>query len=196
MSLDERLKWLIIGCVIGFILGYIVRALQGIKEELVEVETILKDEPRKRNDHGFMRYPVIADFALLVVVLMTVWAAFASQHATNQVHEQQKAQARITSCTNEYLAKTIEALNERTTYTLDQAQTNVKLQEAQKNYLKFLTHIPPYPEVERAAALRDYVARLSDFVEVSIKNTAKVSANPYPTPTEFSDCVHRVLKEN
>jgi len=196
MSLDERLGWLLVGCVIGFVLGYIVRALRDIKEELDEVDGILKKSPRSRNDRGFMRFPIISDIALLAVVLLTVWASFSSQHASNQVHEQQKVQTRITSCTNEYLAKTIKALNERTTYSQEQAAANVALQKAQSEFLGALLHVPPYSSEVKQKALQSYFETLNKFVEISGKSDDKVSQNPYPTATEFTDCVNHVLKEN
>ena len=195
MSLDERLGWLIVGCVIGFVLGYIVRALQGIKEELGIVEDILT-EPKKKNERGFMRYPVIADFALLIVVLMTVYAAFSSQHASNQVNAQQKLQARVIACVNTYVSRTITAANDRTTYAQGQILSNVDLQKAQRKYIKLLTHIPPFPQSEQDLALRNYATNLGRFLSISIKNSANISANPYPTPAQFDNCVNNVLEEN
>jgi len=198
MSLDERLLWLLVGCVIGFFLGYFVRTLREIKEELGDVDERLKKEasPRKKNDRGSIRDTIVMELGLLLVVLITIYAAFSSQKASNEVHDQQKQQARVISCTNEYLVKTISALNERTTYSQDSVDANVKVQGSLLSLLQFLTHVPPYSQAQRTNKLQDYVATLNNFVSVSGKNSSKVSQNPYPTSSEFTDCVNHVIKEN
>jgi len=74
MGVSDRALYLLIGCFIGFILGYIVRSLQVIKQKLSE----------KDNDDGLVRYPLVLDVALLIVVGLTVFAAFRAQVAANK----------------------------------------------------------------------------------------------------------------
>lgn len=84
MEFADRLGWWLFGCAVGFILGYIVRYLREIKEEVHEVDELVKKIDK---EGGFVRYPYVADVMLIVVVLVTVWAAFLSQKASNDVRE-------------------------------------------------------------------------------------------------------------
>lgn len=188
MDLTDRLSWLIFGCLIGFVLGYIARYLQEIKQELDEVDQIVKQD-RKRDERGIMRYPILADIVLLLVVIMTVWAAFASQKASNEVEDAQDRISRITACNQEYLAKTIKALNERTTYTRQQVEANVKLQRAQATFIAVILEDPPASDSRRGEALRHYFKALTDFVSVNSKADAKAENYPYPTNDELSSCI-------
>jgi len=191
MAFDDRLLLFLFGCIIGFILGYIVRSLRAIKEELDEVDEIVKEKfpNHTRNEDGIVRHPLVMDLALLLVIVLTVWASFASQKASNDVQETQDQQTRSTLCVQQYLSKTISALNERTTYTQEQAEKNVELQKAQAKFLGLLLHKPPYSEKRRTEAVDRYVDTLTDFVEVSGKASDKVDANPYPTNEELRDCL-------
>lgn len=72
MEFSERLLYLLIGGFFGFILGYIVRFLQVIKEELDEVDQHVKEI---RGEEGFMRRPLIADIVVLLLVIITAGAA-------------------------------------------------------------------------------------------------------------------------
>ena len=187
MGLDDRLWYLLLGCLIGFVLGYITRALRDIKEELQEVdETVhkLKDES------GITRFPVVANIALALVVMTTVYAAFLSQKASNEVEENQLTIEKITKCNQMYLAKTVEALNERTTYSLAQARANVDLQGAQAELLRrILVEPPPTQEVGRDA-LRDYFeGGVQSYIEVNERALAKYIENPYPTTEDIEACL-------
>ena len=82
MDFDERLGWLVLGGLIGFTLGYVVRYLQEIKEELDVVE---KAVTHSKNEDGFARKPLILDIVLLAVVAMTVWASFQTAMVNNRL---------------------------------------------------------------------------------------------------------------
>src|SRR6188472_241907 len=125
MGFPDRLGWMILGCAIGFFAGYVVRYLQDLKEELDEVDGIVKKELGQRasdkegnTQDGFVRNDLFKDVMLLVVVVITVWAAFASAHASGQVQKNQSQQQHDTTCTQEYLTKTVKALNERTEFSV------------------------------------------------------------------------------
>lgn len=187
MGLDDRVTYLILGMAVGFILGYITKALREIKEEIKQVDKTVK---RQRNERGFMRFPLVADAMLLVVLSITVYAAFSSQKVSNDVTDTQDLISRVTFCNQEYLADTISALNERTTYSTEQARANVKLQEEQTELLAFLLTEPPPDESAGREALRDYFqSGLQNFINVNERALAKYEENPYPTEDELQACL-------
>lgn len=186
MSFDERLGWLILGCLIGFALGYIVRYLQEIKEELGVVEEAVR---HRKDEDGLLRHPVALDITLLFVVLLTVWASFASQKASNEVQESQETVERSTACNEVFLSKTMVALNERTAYTKAQVDANVELQRSQAEFLNIILAEPPVPEEARKRALKRYFDALTEFVTVNGKAEMKADRYPFPTVEELRDCL-------
>lgn len=88
MEFTDRLGWWLFGCVVGYILGRFARSLREIKEEVHEVDGIVR---KIDSENGFVRYPYVADAMLLLVVIVTVWAAFVSQQASNDVRENYEA---------------------------------------------------------------------------------------------------------
>lgn len=195
MDFDDRLGFMLVGAVIG----YSIRTIQEIKKEVGNVD---KKLPRK-NEDGFMRKPLFADIAILLVVAMCVYASFTTQANNNRLEqavadiEQGQVEneetrvrlARITNCSSAYLAKTIEALNQRTTYTQEQADANVKLQQAQRDFLTLILTVPPPTDAEATRAVSEYVEKLSAFVEVSDKNKEKTQSYQYPTTDELNNCL-------
>jgi hypothetical protein len=89
MAFDERMQFLLLGMAIGFVLGYLVRLIKDIKDELDEVkeeiEEVLPKTHQPRDEKGFMRFPLVADIALLLVVGLAFFAAVASQKASNDL---------------------------------------------------------------------------------------------------------------
>jgi hypothetical protein len=203
MSLDDRLAWLVIGCVIGFIVGYLTRMLRDtlirldeIKEELDEVDDIVKSEhpdwrSRIRDERGIMSNRLSANIALFVVVVITAYAAFLSQEAVNGLHDTQDRQAAITSCTETYLEETIHTLNVRTQFTLSASSANVDLQKAQAQMVAVLLHRPPFTQARRTHAFRLYFRALQQYVLRGSASKATANKNPYPTDTELNACIDR-----
>jgi len=189
MSLEDRIVTFALGCALGFVLGYIVRSLRDIKEELDEVDAIVKN--RKRDERGSIRAPKVTELSLLIVVLIVAWSAFASQKASNDVKDNQASQARVSYCAVKFQLKTNKALNERTTYVGAQANTNVELQRAQQDFLSLLIHKPPYSEGKRYRAAKSYVTTLKRFVSLNEKTKQKVEDYPYPTAEELRRCLER-----
>lgn len=78
MTMSDRVLFLLIGCVIGFVAGYIVRSYTC-----------------KNNENGIAggehdrRDKLRLNIALAVVVLLTAWSAFQSQRASNRVKDNQ-----------------------------------------------------------------------------------------------------------
>lgn len=187
MELDERIGWLLLGMAVGFVLGYIVRSLRDIKEELDEVDELV----RRQNESGFARNPVILDVVLLIVVALTVWAAFASQALSNQVQQTQRNQTQSVVCNKQYLRKTIVALNQRTSYVQHQTLANIKLQTAQRDFFLIIFEHPRNDKIE-IKAFKEYLDSLKSFVRISHKVSGRASFVPYPTATDLSNC----LEEN
>lgn len=95
MEVLERAIYLAIGLGIGFILGYIVARLREIKEEVDEVLDIEKQKngepPRRvRDDAGFMRVPLVADFMYLLVLGLVLYGVILSIEASQDIKENAK----------------------------------------------------------------------------------------------------------
>lgn len=195
MDLNDRLVYLLIGVGIGFILGYITKALRNIEEELHEVDENVK---KVKDEGGFIRFPIFANLALVTVLVVAVWASFAAEKNNDALVETQEELARqqvliqrITTCNQMYLEQTVSALNERTTYSSDQARSNVKLVEAQARFLRILLTEPTPPEPVRRDALRLYFdPTVLTFIEFNERALAKFKANPYPTADDVNTCLN------
>lgn len=204
MGLDDRLLYLLLGMAIGFVLGRFTRSLRDIKEELDEVDELVKehnDPNHHRNEGGFVKPTGVGGIALLIVIVVTVGGAFFAQKAANDaqsaIQEQDRAQdrlIRVTRCNAAYLSKTIAALNERTTYTGQQAHANVDLQKDQFTFFNLLLHRPPYPADKQFSAAQDYKGSLQQFLEVAGKAQDKAKQNPYPTNKELNRCLAFAVK--
>ena len=204
MDLFERAIFFIIGAGVGFILGFIVARLREIKEELDEVDECVKHchldhdhiptgkrNARVRDDRGFMRIPLLAEAMLLLVLGITVYAAFASQRASNQVEASQERIATVTQCNQVFLNETIEALNARTEFSTEQARSNVELQRSQSKFLAILLLVPPASEERQADALAEYFDNLTEFVALSTRTANTADNNPYPTVEELNSCLNQ-----
>lgn len=132
MEFDERLGWLLLGCAIGFIMGYIVRSLHDIKEELHKVD----NHVTHRDERGIMRFPLAANTALVIVVCITAYAAFKSQKASNDVKDTQDDLAHVALCNQQYLKAQAEFLQ---VYLKAPRGQEAAIKAAVQNYLKLLT---------------------------------------------------------
>lgn len=200
MEWGDRLVFLLIGA----ILGYIVRMLQDIKTEVHEVDQLVKKNGPKRNEDGFARFPIVLDVLIFVLAAMTVWSFTKGEQATddaNQALEQVQAQnaqlkaqnariEKVASCNLEFTAKTIKALNERTTFTTEQAASNVRVLEAQLEFLRVVLFIPPVSDALRREALQQYTENVDRFVELAGKTKDKSEQYAYPTNDELLACLN------
>lgn len=144
----------------------------------------------KSDESGVMRYPLVQDIALLLVIALTVWAAVSSQYATNDVQNTQRRLDRISTCNQEYLSKTISALNQRTSYFQAQSDANVKLQKAQSSYIAIFFQQPPPGTPAAVAALKQYFKALTEYLQVSDKSSKKARDNPFPTNRDLKTCLN------
>lgn len=185
MELSDRIGWLIFGMIIGFVLGYIVARLREIEEKVATVDEHVI-EAQHKDERGAMS---LANAMLLIVVLVVAFSAFASQRASNNVKENQENIVTVAVCNQEFLAKILVAVNERTSANADQLKSNVALQRSQSQFLTILLADPPETEAAQKEALRRYFDDLNDFIEVNGETMRAARENPYPTVEEYMDCL-------
>lgn len=205
MGLDDRLFYMFLGGVIGFVFGYIVRVLREIKGEIEKEEELLKKFTR---EEGIMRLPnwrsirkiKPKDLALFLVICLTAYAAFASQINSNHIkkgderdRQVQQAISKVTFCNQRFLSKTIIALNQRTTYSKKQALANIELQKSFLTFLTIITVQPTKSEAEQKKAFDVYLVALNRFVNLSNKSADNLAENPYPTVVEYRLCLSQTL---
>lgn len=191
MSFDERLTWFLLGVLVGLIISWLKDIRRGedeIKEKLDEVVEI-EHQKRDRDEAGSIRFPSAGNFLLLCVVIMTVWASFSTASTNNKIEKQGDRQEIITACVQKYLYGTIQALNERTTYTQATSTANVELQKGLAEFIDILLFQPPKTVEETYAALQEFDNKLTQFVELSNKQKGKTDMFPYPTEDELSSCL-------
>jgi hypothetical protein len=205
MGLDERLFYLIVGCIIGFIIGWFSRSIHNIEEKVTEVDDIIKKD---HDEAGFIRLPSRSavkgwfakltwkGVALFIVVVLTALSSFQSQKVSNDVRsnseQDRKTQeriSRITTCNSQFLGRTILALNERTEFSTDQARANVALQKEQLRLLTIALTIPPPNAADGQAAVDRYLSKLNRYVELATKTAQKTATTKYPTLDDFTNCV-------
>lgn len=198
MDLYERLGWMLFGAVIGLFAGYLLRYLQDLKEELDEVDGIVKKELGKRQtdriqnqDGGMTVGDAVRNLALFIVVAVTVAAALISQHASDKANDALNRENVRSGCNQEFLVKTVKALNERTEFSSAQATANVTLQQAQADFFSLLLRKPPEPEATRSQAAQDYLKALREFIDVNSKTAQKARSFPYPTPEALRACYNK-----
>lgn len=206
MAFDDRLQYLLLGVGIGFVLGYLVRLLlevrddvQDIKEELDEVDEIVKKNlgNHEKNEAGFMTKPWRANLAMLLVVGIAFFAAVQSQKASNDANASlERAQAsldrvkEVVTCLTDTQSLVISALNKRSKYSPKMANANIDLQTSQSEFFSILLHQPPYSEIRREQAVKDYFDDLQTFLKVAQKNQGKLKNNPFPKIADFTDCLN------
>jgi hypothetical protein len=189
------------GGLVGFGFGYLVKAVRDIRdvvvEEKKEVDVLFaiakKNHPE---DFGAVRWDLLRHVTLFLVVVLVAYSAIVSGIASNRsdravqnVQQVQKASNGIVVCNQEFLAKTIRALNERTEFTVAQTEANVELQKDQARFFTLLLEQPPRVERERRQAAERYLDSLTHFVSVSGQAKRQVETNPFPTNEELSDCL-------
>lgn len=74
--MDDRFGYFLIGCIVGLIVGYIVGSLREIKSEVKKTQGDQK---------GFSRFPFVTDAALLLSLMIVVWAAITSNQVSNDL---------------------------------------------------------------------------------------------------------------
>lgn len=190
--MEHRLSWILIGCAIGFIAGYLVRYVQEhllltreIRDEVVKIDRVV--ERRVDGDSGFAGNSWLTNVCLFLVVTLTAYSAFASQRTTDRVQRQQINNDLVSQCSQTFLAKTISALNARTQYSQQQTEANVKLQQAQATFLTGLLNRKS-PD-EGLSETRTYLQALGAYTSAAGKNSQQIVMHPYPTQIEYQNCL-------
>lgn len=190
MTMDERIAWLAVGCV----LGYIVRTLQEIKREVHEVDEIVTK--RKPDEEGSISFTLVLNVMILVLFATTIWSALRVEQSVDKSDSAIAANSaqndrieEISSCNLEYTAKTIAALNSRTTYTKAQLDANVDVMVTQLEFFQLVLKLPPLPEAVQRKAAEEYVLQMDEFVVLSNKQGRTLELNDYPTNEELADCL-------
>ena len=175
MRADEIAMYLLLGCVIGLIGGGLTNL--GINLEHNHHKS------RNKTDRGFIKNNVWVDVALVFVLILSVWASFASQRATNQLQA-------VTHCNKINIRDTIAALNGHTVFVESQAQANIALQKDQSEYLRAVVlDLNEYSIQEQKLILRDYIEALTVFLDFSEINLAQMKKYPYPDLLDFNECI-------
>lgn len=187
MAFDDRLQYLVLGMLIGFVLGYVVRLLMDVREELDEVKS---QHAKDHGESGFMRHPIASDIAIMLVVVFTLYASFVSQRASNDVQDAQDRSDIAVACTVKIQGAALNALNERSIYTKAIADANIDLQQSQSDFFGLLLHQPAYPESEQRAAADTYYNDLQQFLTLAQKGAKKVVENPFPTVEDLRSCLN------
>lgn len=181
MTLDDRLGWMLFGALLGYSLGLLQNAMT---------------EPKlpKRDERGFTRIPIVMDIAVIVVVALTVWAAFASQQANHKVEKQQedliadqRHDAKITKCNRDALDQVVAALDARVGSTRMQIEANVDLVEAQQDFFQLVLSEPANDRLEFRAITR-YLRQMGRFQDANREAIEDVEDVPFPTPEALDIC--------
>lgn len=185
MELCDRLLWLFGGMVLGYIIAY----FQTIQGEVNDVQKHIKG--RGKDEAGFMRYPVLADVLYLFALLVVLWGAFSAQKATNDVQALSEKNDQMATCNRIYLGALLDAVQPRTTASLEQADANAKLQKSWYQFVRFQLHLPPYPEDDQRAKANLYAESLKAFLKAAEESKAKNVQNPYPTGDQLDACIRQ-----
>lgn len=176
MNLTERLEWLLIGCVIGFVFGCFVCFLRKLDERSRGATSGRKE--RVRNEAGFMRHPYVADIAMVIALALTVFAAFSAQQTNNKLEN-------VSNCNKEFLSKQIVASTTRTEFLKTQLDSNVALQKDQSSFLRTILD-QNATDKEEIDATRAYLGSLDHFLEVAARSN---TLQPYPNVDDLQACL-------
>lgn len=213
MTFDERAMYLLLGVAVGFILGYATRILLERTKEDHSMSELNVDPSSSGDESGVVgetREGIIFDrlknWALLLVVLLTAFAAFRSQAASNDADEaiasantaidkankNQEQLEKVVGCLIVNQTALLNAVNTRTGYTQAQAKANKELQEAQSAFFDVLLHIPPYSERIENEAARTYQSSLDDFLVAASASESNAKITEYPEAQDLRNCIERV----
>lgn len=182
MPLEDRLAWLAIGCFIGFVLGYIVRLAQDIKEKVEHVDGVVTDEhesssKRERSERGSMRPPKLSAIGLLVVVLLSVYASFQTSLVNGQLKE-------TINCITNYNAHQGRALNGRDGAVKSGTESEIKLWTEYASLYALATKDPSMIPKAQAKLNQAIAKHRQDLIDIQRKR----GNYPYPPPNVLQNC--------
>lgn len=193
MTIDERIGWLLVGCMVGFILGYCVRILENVSEhDRIRLNTQQRVNARLEDERGVLHTRLYGNIALLMVVAITIWAAVVSQQASNDVRELQKRNAQIILCNQNVVIEALDVLNERTMFTSNHWEANLELQVAHSNMLEIVLREQPLSPGTYTRESKLYLEKLTTFIDTTEKANANRATKPYPSADDIKLCVDQI----
>jgi hypothetical protein len=146
--------------------------------------------PLRRDEKGSIS---LVNLGVLFAIIVVSLSLFSTLSTNSKVAKTQEAQAqsqiisdRENACTSSVLFATVDAINQRTQYTSEQADANIELQKAQ---LQLLRTPPNSPPAVGQAALARYVRSLTQYIKVTSDAKQAAVLNPYPTKEEYTRCL-------
>lgn len=195
MELVERLIFFMLGGGVGFIFGFVAAHLRviekkvdAVKKEVHEVDLIVKGEKKRederdRNDEGAFRIPSATNVMLVVVLAITLFAAFSSAQNNNNLD-------RTVYCLTKYNESQGQALSTRDEAIHIAARAEIQLWGLY-NRLYNEGSLPNTSE-ERVQELQDTLAKaISDYRLTLIESQSVREAYEYEEPNFLSNCEKR-----
>lgn len=113
--------------------------------------------------------------------------------AQEQITELVAQMARQQQCTEDFLAGTVGALNERTSLTPELNEADVDRIKAQATLIGFLVQAAQNPEgveaQEYSKVLNNYFGELQKYLSLITQADTKQKDNPYPTKEDYRTCL-------
>lgn len=167
LEILERGIYIALGGVLGFILRGITDSLKAIKEELDDVDNVIKH----RDESGFIREQTVFRIALALAVGLCVYAAIATAISNDKIEEQQDELTRIAYCNQQYLA-------------------------AQAEFLEFYLDVPPPTDEEKREEIQNYLNILEAFIEATEVDPDSDAVYHLPKNLTLEACLKTIAKEN
>jgi hypothetical protein len=180
-DLLDRVIFFAFGAGVGFVLGYIVARLREIKTELDEVLYIEKQKPDApkvvRDEKGEVKRPSMTSVGLVLVVVITVWAAFQTGKVNGELDN-------TITCSTQYNTHLGRALRTRDAAIRAGTQSEIDLWT---KYAELYAIAKSNPK--RIPALQDALNRaIRSHREnlIELQNTRE--SHPYPDPDILQNC--------
>lgn len=176
MTLSERIGYLLLGCLIGFALGYVVGYFHEKKEkERGSMSDTTQDNHQKED--GGLRVPRGAEWALLLVVAITVYASFQTARVNAQLNY-------TLNCITKYNTDNGNALSARDTAIKAGTHSEIELwTQYGRLYAQAKKDPAKIPQVQEK--LRQAVASHRDAL---VETQRTRSQYPYANPNIIENC--------
>lgn len=183
----DRMIFMALGCIMGFVLGLLIKVDREAKEACREVREVHEEvhellEHEKHKDEKEDGTTVIQTITFVLCALLIGYATVASQLAVNKSNHQ-------ADCTQTTVVDVLNILGERSTYTVDQVQANKELQEAQADFISLVLR-PRSTFEQRREALSEYFDALNEFTKYASAAATKASNFPIPKSKGYKECLN------
>jgi hypothetical protein len=127
--------------------------------------------------------------AWLLIIALIFFSVLATAITNSRLADAQSGLIRSQDCTQQFLGATVNALNERTTYTTAQANANSDLQHAQLKFIATLAN-KKHTQSDAESAFTDYFHALKHYNTLVALSAGKADRFPYPTTDDYRACLH------